>query len=78
MKGHFLTSKELESFRNYLREEEKSENTLEKYIRDVTTFSEFCDGAITKDMYSFRITNQKTLVKEKKKQSKKPQKVVKK
>ena len=49
MKGHFLTSKEIEKFRNYLREEEKSENTLEKYVRDVTAFSEFCDGAITKD-----------------------------
>lgn len=49
MKGHFLTSKEIERFRNYLREEEKSENTLEKYIRDVTAFSEFCSGAITKD-----------------------------
>ena len=49
MKGHFLTSKEIERFRNYLREEEKSENTLEKYIRDVTAFSEFCDGVITKD-----------------------------
>lgn len=49
MKGHFLTSKEIEKFRNYLREEEKSENTLEKYIRDVTAFSAFCDGAITKD-----------------------------
>ena len=49
MKGHFLASKEIERFRNYLREEEKSENTLEKYIRDVTAFSEFCSGAITKD-----------------------------
>ncbi len=49
MKGHFLTSKEIERFRNYLREEEKSENTLEKYIRDVTAFSAFCDGTITKD-----------------------------
>lgn len=49
MKGHFLTSKEIEKFRNYLREEEKSENTLEKYIRDVTAFSAFCDGAIIKD-----------------------------
>lgn len=49
MKGHFLTSKEIERFRNYLREEEKSENTLEKYIRDVTAFSAFCDEAITKD-----------------------------
>ena len=49
MKGHFLTRKEIERFRNYLREEEKSENTLEKYIRDVTAFSAFCDGMITKD-----------------------------
>lgn len=49
MKGHFLTRKEIERFRNYLREEEKSENTLEKYIRDVTVFSAFCDGTITKD-----------------------------
>ena len=49
MKGHFLTSKEIERFRNYLREEEKSENTLEKYIRDVTAFSAFCNETITKD-----------------------------
>ena len=49
MKGHFLSSKEIERFRNYLREEEKSENTLEKYVRDVTAFSAFCDGTITKD-----------------------------
>lgn len=49
MKGHFLTSKEIERFRNYLREEEKSENTIEKYIRDVTAFSAFCNGTITKD-----------------------------
>lgn len=49
MTGHFLTSTEIERFRNYLREEEKSENTMEKYIRDVTAFSAFCDGTITKD-----------------------------
>ena len=49
MKGHYLTNKEIEKFRNYLREEEKSENTMEKYIRDVTVFSAFCDGTITKD-----------------------------
>ena len=49
MKGHYLTNKEIEKFRNYLREEEKSENTMEKYIRDVTAFSAFCDGMITKD-----------------------------
>lgn len=49
MKGYLLSSKEIENFRKYLREEEKSENTIEKYIRDVTAFSEFCTGAITKD-----------------------------
>ena len=49
MKGHYLTNKEIEKFRNYLREEEKSENTMEKYIRGVTAFSAFCDGTITKD-----------------------------
>lgn len=49
MKGHFLTNTEIERFRNYLREEEKSKNTIEKYIRDVTAFSEFCDGTTTKD-----------------------------
>ena len=49
MKGHYLTNKEIEKFRNYLREEEKSVNTMEKYIRDVTAFSAFCDGTITKD-----------------------------
>ena len=49
MKGHYLTNKEIEKFRNYLREEEKSENTMEKYIRDVTAFSALCDGTITKD-----------------------------
>lgn len=49
MTGHFLTSTEIERFRNYLREEEKSKNTIEKYIRDVTAFSEFCDGKTTKD-----------------------------
>ena len=49
MKGHLLTNTEIERFRNYLREEEKSKNTIEKYIRDVTAFSEFCDGTTTKD-----------------------------
>ncbi len=49
MKGHLLTSKKIERFRDYLREEEKSKNTIEKYIRDVTAFSKFCTGRITKD-----------------------------
>ena len=49
MMGHFLSRKEIEKFRSYLCEEEKSGNTIEKYIRDVTTFSEFCAGEITKE-----------------------------
>ncbi|MBQ0101174.1 MAG: site-specific integrase, partial [Firmicutes bacterium] len=49
MKEHFLTVKEIKIFRDYLHEEEKSANTIEKYIRDVTAFSSFCTGAITKE-----------------------------
>ncbi len=49
MEGHFLSEKEIIKFRCYLKNEEKSENTLEKYIRDVTAFRKFCSGAITKD-----------------------------
>ena len=50
MKGHFLSSKEIERFEKYLREEEKSQNTMEKYIRDVKAFAEYCGGnAIIKE-----------------------------
>jgi len=50
MKGHFISSKEIERFRNHLREEEKSDNTMEKYIRDVTAFAMYTnDSEITKD-----------------------------
>lgn len=50
MKGHFLSGKEIERFEKYLREEEKSENTMEKYIRDVKSFAEYCSGnAILKE-----------------------------
>ena len=44
MKGHFLSSKEIERFEKYLREEEKSQNTMEKYIRDGKAFAEYCGG----------------------------------
>lgn len=44
MKGHRLSIKEIEAFRYYLREEEKSQNTQEKYIRDVTAFCSYCPG----------------------------------
>ena len=49
MKGHYLTDKEINDFSDYLRNEEKSNNTLKKYIRDITVFFEFCTGEITKE-----------------------------
>lgn len=33
-----ITNELIHSFKTYLIEEEKSENTIEKYIRDVTFF----------------------------------------
>ncbi len=44
-----MTSEGIQKFRGYLREGEKSENTIGKYIRDVTVFWEVCNGEITKD-----------------------------
>lgn len=41
MKGRILTSEAIQSFKKYLREEEKSENTIEKYIRDILAFMDF-------------------------------------
>ncbi len=49
MYGNFITSKEIEKFRNHLQAEEKSKNTTEKYIRDILSFSKFCNGAVTKE-----------------------------
>lgn len=40
-----ITFKDIEGFKNYLIEEEKSEATLEKYLRDVRVFLEFLGGA---------------------------------
>ena len=39
MKGRILTEKQIAKFAAYLKREEKSENTIEKYIRDVRTFA---------------------------------------
>ena len=50
MKGRILTSEAIDCFKKYLREEEKSENTIEKYLRDVRAFAEYLSGAeITKE-----------------------------
>ena len=45
-----ITKGVMQCFREYLREEEKSKNTVEKYLRDVAAFAVWLDGAaVTKD-----------------------------
>ena len=38
MKGRILTENQIAAFAVYLKSEEKSDNTIEKYIRDVRAF----------------------------------------
>ena len=50
MKGRFLTEKQIAAFIVYLKSDEKSENTIEKYIRDVRAFFSYTHGMeITKE-----------------------------
>ena len=50
MKGRILTKKMVADFSAYLKSEEKSENTIEKYLRDVRAFAEYLGGAeVTKE-----------------------------
>lgn len=50
MRGRILTDEAIERFKKYLCMEEKSENTVEKYLRDVRAFMVFTDGKeITKE-----------------------------
>lgn len=50
MKGRILTDKHIKAFAVYLKSEEKSENTIEKYIRDVRTFAAYVgDTEISKE-----------------------------
>lgn len=49
MKERIITEKEIENYQAYLLREEKSDNTIEKYIRDVKTFLKYCNGVITKE-----------------------------
>ena len=44
MKGTIISAKTILNFENHLRMEEKSQNTIEKYIRDVTAFAEYLGG----------------------------------
>lgn len=50
MKGRILTEKTIADFSAYLKSEEKSNNTVEKYLRDVRAFAEYQNGAeVTKE-----------------------------
>lgn len=51
MRRRFITTEIIEKFRLYLLDEEKSDNTIEKYLRDVTALANFCKStAITKEV----------------------------
>ena len=50
MRGRFLTQEIISGFKEYLILEERSGATVEKYIRDISAFSNYADGAeITKE-----------------------------
>ena len=50
MKGRILTSEAIDCFKKHLREEEKSKNTIEKYLRDVRAFAAYLSGIeVTKE-----------------------------
>ncbi len=44
MKEIIITDKTIEQFEKYLRMEEMSQNTIDKYIRDVNAFAEYLGG----------------------------------
>ena len=47
MKTQVITEKVIKEFAAYLKNEEKSKNTIEKYLRDVRKFSEYMNGLNT-------------------------------
>lgn len=50
MKGRFITAKAIDEFKEHLILEERSEITIEKYIRDVKAFAKYTqNSAITKE-----------------------------
>jgi len=42
--SRIITNLIIEDFKSYLRADEKSENTIEKYLRDVRAFNKFAEG----------------------------------
>lgn len=50
MNRRILTAEMIECFEKYMREEEKSENTIAKYLRDIRTFMKHLNGLnVTKE-----------------------------
>ena len=50
MNERILTESQIVAFSVFLKREEKSENTVEKYLRDVKTFAAYTgDSKITKE-----------------------------
>ena len=50
MEGRFLTEERISDFNLHLLSEEKSENTVEKYLRDVQAFAAYLNGCeVTKE-----------------------------
>ena len=51
MKGKIITKEIIQNFADYLRLEEKSPNTIDKYMRDIRFFLAFAEGTdITKEL----------------------------
>ncbi len=51
MKGRIITESIIAKFKTYLQNEEKSTNTIEKYVRDVKAFADYSNSlGITKEM----------------------------
>lgn len=51
MKGRIITESIIAKFKIYLQNEEKSTNTIEKYIRDVKAFADYANSFnVTKEM----------------------------
>ena len=54
MKGQIITARMIAEFREHLILEERSEITVEKYIRDVKAFSVYTQNtAVTKEIYNY-------------------------
>lgn len=51
MKELIITEGMIENFSNYLKLEEKSKNTIDKYIRDIKAFQQYTNNRIvTKEL----------------------------